>query len=76
MKPKLLSLILFIFLNTNCNPKVTSVTARDPLSVSTQKSTLTPFSVDELERRTFNWFWDLIDKNRSEERRVGKECSS
>ena len=63
MKPKLLAITLSIFLNTNCNPKVTSLTARDPLSISTQKSTLTPFSVDELERRTFNWFWDLIDKN-------------
>lgn len=60
MKSKqLLTAILFIFSLMGCNQKPNGSTA----IVQTQQKDNPKFSLDEVERRTFRWFWDLIDKN-------------
>ena len=60
---KLYALLVFIFFTTaQCGMKTTTA---DSLSAN-KKEILRgseKFSLDELERRTFRWFWDLVDKN-------------
>ena len=56
MKSKLL-LLFFLCLAVSCGQKANGV-----LAVSQQKDN-PKFSLDEVQRRTFRWFWDLIDAN-------------
>ena len=58
MKAKhlLTTLFFFIFL-LGCDQKPTIQTVQTPPKDNPK------FSLDELERRTFRWFWDLVDKN-------------
>jgi hypothetical protein len=55
MKSK--QLLFVCLLLTCCNQKPTGSI------VSTQHKSNPKFSLDEVEHRTFRWFWDLIDKN-------------
>lgn len=62
MKSKhLLTTTLFLISFMGCNQKPNSTT------VQTQQTNISKdipkFSLDELEHRTFRWFWDLVDKN-------------
>ena len=52
---KILFPLLLLFF-TQCGSKTT------PTAISTSIKN-NKFSLEELEHRTFNWFWDLVDKN-------------
>ena len=54
MKKKIL-LLLFVFFSTQC-----AIKKDIPAS---QKSDNSAFSLDELQHRTFNFFWETVDKN-------------
>ncbi len=60
MQPKIYIHLFFI---------VTLIISFQPSALSQQKSakrkaqSAKQFSLEELEHRTFNWFWDLVDKN-------------
>ena len=56
MKKKLLPLF-FLFLMQSV---VNQLFAQNTL---TKETTVVPFSLDELQRRTFNFFWETVDKN-------------
>ena len=61
---QLLTTILFLsFMGCDQKPIATAVQTQQSPSVKTQKKDNVKFSLDELEHRTFQWFWDLIDKN-------------
>lgn len=53
MQPKIYILTFVIVTLTSCT------SSRQGTALSQQKK----FSLEELEHRTFNWFWDLVDKN-------------
>jgi len=59
MQPKIYILLFFIVALTGCSKPITSLSAQTLHATSLQKK----FSLEELEHRTFNWFWDLVDKN-------------
>jgi hypothetical protein len=66
MKLKLILLtIALFFLNMACDMPRPSLQKESlgPYQKKTLAQTAKPFSLDELERRTFRWFWDLVDKN-------------
>ena len=54
---QLLSTVLFLITFLGCDQKPNGTT------VQTQPKDNPKFSLDEVEHRTFRWFWDLIDKN-------------
>ncbi len=58
MKAKhlLTTLFFFIFL-MGCDQKPNGTAIQTPIKDNPK------FSLDEVERRTFRWFWDLVDKN-------------
>lgn len=58
MKLKLHFLLAILLATISCGQKPMT----QP-SVRQIKSNSTSFSLDELQRRTFFWFWDLVDKN-------------
>lgn len=61
MKSKqLLSICLFLLCLWSCNQKPNGTIVQTPPK---QQKDNPLFSLDELEHRTFLWFWDLIDKN-------------
>ena len=53
MQPKIYILTFVIFALTGC----TTNRQGSPLVVQNK------FTLEELEHRTFNWFWELVDKN-------------
>ena len=57
MKSKLHSLLVILLACTSCGQKQSVSTTSKPSTNNTQ------FSLDELQHRTFRWFWDLVDKN-------------
>ena len=57
MKSKFYLLPLFFWALSSCSQKQTAPATG--LSPSNNPS----FSLEELQHRTFNWFWDLVDKN-------------
>jgi hypothetical protein len=56
MKKTLLPFLLLLFTQCVVKQPVTS-------SNSLSQNAITPFSLDELQHRTFNFFWETIDKN-------------
>ena len=57
MKSKIDILIIFLFTFSSCSQKQTANITALP------KATNPAFSLEELQHRTFKWFWDLTDKN-------------
>ncbi len=58
MKSKqLLTTFFFLLFLLGCDQKPNGT------AIQTQQKDNPKFSLDEVERRTFRWFWDLVDKN-------------
>ncbi len=55
---QLLTTAFFLVSFWGCDQKTTATAVQ-----IVQKKDNPKFSLDELERRTFRWFWDLVDKN-------------